>query len=138
MRFEIYLYLPDKMPGFYKKAIAEYEKRLSRYGKIRLHLIKKEKEWKKTLVEVDSGYYLLTGSSLSSEELSKKISHWESERRKDVSFYIDHEYKTDVLNEKLEAFSVSDFQINGAMTAMILYEQIYRGYRIMHNHPYHK
>ncbi|MDO4977878.1 MAG: 23S rRNA (pseudouridine(1915)-N(3))-methyltransferase RlmH, partial [Eubacteriales bacterium] len=97
-----------------------------------------EKDWKKTLEEAESGYYMVTGSTLSSEELSKKISHWESERRKDVSFYIDHAYNCELVNEKLEAFSVSDFQINGAMSAMILYEQIYRGYRIMHNHPYHK
>ena len=34
--------------------------------------------------------------------------------------------------------SLSDLSINASMTAMILYEQIYRGYRIMHHHPYHK
>ncbi len=139
MKIEVILYMPVKMPPFYKKAIAEYDKRLSRYGKISLRTIKKEKDWIKCLEEADSGYYLVAGDSISSEELSEKISLWEGERVKDITFYVNDHYGDRMPeNERLQAFSVSDFSINGPMTAMILYEQIYRGYRIMHNHPYHK
>lgn len=138
MKFEIYLYTPEKMQGFYKKAIGEYEKRLSRYGKISLHMIRKEKEWLKILEETQEGFYLTAGFSLSSEKFSERIAEWEGERRKDITFFIDQEDRKEDVAEHLVAFSISDFQINGAMTAMILYEQIYRVYRIMHNHPYHK
>ena len=37
--------------SFYKKAIEEYEKRLSRYCKISCRFIKKQKEWEKLLAE---------------------------------------------------------------------------------------
>lgn len=138
MKFEIYLYAPEKMQGFYKKAIGEYEKRLSRYGKIALHTIRKEKEWLKVLEETQEGYYLTAGSSLSSEKFSEKIKDWEGERRKDVSFFVDKVHRKEEVAGHLSSFSISDFVINGPMSVMILYEQIYRAYRIMHNHPYHK
>ena len=44
MKYEIYIYEEAKTASFYKKAIAEYEKRLSRYCKISCRFIKKEKE----------------------------------------------------------------------------------------------
>ena len=141
MRYEIYLYTPDKMPVFCKKAIAEYEKRLSRYGKIGLHTVRKEREWVQLLDQAEDGYYLLAGPSIFSEELSLQMTEWEQGRRKAISFYVDQNYgeaMPDRYRDKFETFSVSDFRISGPMTAMILYEQIYRGYRIMHNHPYHK
>ena len=51
MKYEIYIYEEAKTASFYKKAIAEYEKRLSRYCKISCRFIKKEKEWEKLLTE---------------------------------------------------------------------------------------
>lgn len=138
MKFEIYLYHTDKMPSFYKKAIAEYDKRLSRYGKISFHMIKKEKEWTKLLDEATEGYYVLPGKSESSEALCEKIGQWERESRRSVSFFINANHDDDWNRKCIESFSISDFTINGPMVAMVLFEQIYRGYRIMHNHPYHK
>ena len=38
----------------------------------------------------------------------------------------------------IEPLVLSDFTMSSNMTGMVLYEQIYRGYRILHNHPYHK
>ena len=46
--------------------------------------------------------------------------------------------KGDAEKRKAAIINLSDFTMNTAMTAMILYEQIYRGYRILNNHPYHK
>ena len=43
MKYEIYIYEEAKTASFYKKAIAEYEKRLSRYCKISCRFIKKRK-----------------------------------------------------------------------------------------------
>ena len=45
MKYEIYIQEPKKSQKFCKKAIAEYEKRLSRYCKISCKFVKKEKEW---------------------------------------------------------------------------------------------
>ena len=45
MKYEIYIQERKKSQKFCKKAIAEYEKRLSRYCKISCKFVKKEKEW---------------------------------------------------------------------------------------------
>ena len=52
MKYEIYIQESKKTQKFCKKAIAEYEKRLSRYCKISCKFIKKEKEWN-SLLEKD-------------------------------------------------------------------------------------
>ena len=93
MKYEIYIQERKKSQKFCKKAIAEYEKHLSRYCKISCKFVKKEKEWNSLLTK-DTGM------------------------------------------KKLLVFS--DFTMSSNMTGMVLYEQIYRGYRILHNHPYHK
>jgi len=138
MQFFIYLYSPSGMPSFYKKAIGEYEKRLGRYGKVSLRLIRKEKEWRKCLTGTEAGWYIVPGPSFSSEEFSEKITGWEGERRKEVSFFIGTEEDGDSYPHIFRPFSLSCFRMEGPMTAMILTEQIYRGYRIIHHHPYHK
>ena len=51
MKYEIYIQESKKSQKFCKKAIAEYEKRLSRYCKISCKFIKKEKEWESLLVK---------------------------------------------------------------------------------------
>ena len=44
MKYEIYIQERKKLQKFCKKAIAEYEKRLSRYCKISCKFVKKETE----------------------------------------------------------------------------------------------
>ncbi len=126
------------MPSCYRKAILEYEKRLGRYTKIQLHKIQKEKEWEKKLSDPGEGFYLVAGSSQGSEEFSRQIGRWESSGRKEIHFYVDPSQQDEIPAGQLNSFSISRFQMNGPMTALILYEQIYRAYRILHNHPYHK
>lgn len=54
MKYEIYIQERKKSQKFCKKAIAEYEKRLSRYCKISCKFVKKEKEWNSLLTK-DTG-----------------------------------------------------------------------------------
>ena len=51
MKYEIYIQERKKLQKFCKKAIAEYEKRLSRYCKISCKFVKKEKEWNSLLTK---------------------------------------------------------------------------------------
>lgn len=144
MKYEIYLLEKNKTESFYKKAIAEYEKRLGRYCKISYKIIKKEKEWEKLYQATEHAYILLPGrNALSSEALSKQIEAWEMRGQGKITFFIPNEEEQDKKARKgsdgdRPIISLSDFTMNASMTAMILYEQIYRGYRIMHHHPYHK
>lgn len=146
MKYEIYLFEKNKIEPFYKKAIAEYEKRLGRYCKISYKIIKKEKEWEKLWKAAENPCVLLPGeNTLSSEELSKQLERWEMSGQGKITFFIPAEEEQEKTkkarwmdNHTGMIIHPSDFTMNTFMTAMILYEQIYRGYRIMHHHPYHK
>ena len=113
MKYEIYIQERKKSQKFCKKAIAEYEKRLSRYCKI-------------------------------SCKFSNQLKKWEGSGMKGVMFFVPewNEEATDKFAElgtgPIEPLVFSDFTMSSNMTGMVLYEQIYRGYRILHNHPYHK
>ena len=153
MKYEVYIQESKKSQKFYKKAIAEYEKRLSRYCKISCKFIKKEKEWKSLLVK-DTGmkkFIVKPGKAeLTSERLSEQIKNWEGSGIKGIMFLVP-EWREEILADDqtkmasktkqpimIESLILSDFTMSSNMTGMVLYEQIYRGYRILNNHPYHK
>lgn len=153
MKYEIYIQESKKSQKFCKKAIAEYEKRLSRYCKISCKFIKKEKEWESQLVK-DTGmkkFIVQPGKAeLTSERLSEQIKNWEGSGIKGIMFLVP-EWREEILADDqtkmasktkqpimIESLILSDFTMSSNMTGMVLYEQIYRGYRILNNHPYHK
>ena len=140
MKYEIYIQEPKKSQKFCKKAIAEYEKRLSRYCKISCKFVKKEKEWNSLLTK-DTGMKKLLVQPGKAELTSEKLS---DQLKKGVMFFVPewNEEATDKFAEQgtdpIEPLILSDFTMSSNMTGMVLYEQIYRGCRILHNHPYHK
>lgn len=143
MKIEILIFEKKKQESFYKKAIDEYAKRLTRYCSISYKIIKKEKEWRKLLEQKKEGILVKAGSSVSSEEFSHRLKAWELSGEKIIPFYImEEEECEDWLQEYpqvfTQVFSLSNYKMCPMMEALILYEQIYRGYRIMYNHPYHK
>ena len=153
MKYEIYIQESKKSQKFYKKAIAEYEKRLSRYCKISCKFIKKEKEWESLFVK-DTGmkkFIVQPGKAeLTSKRLSEQIKNWEGSGIKGIMLFVP-EWSEEILADDqtkmasktkqpimIESLILSDFTMSSNMTGMVLYEQIYRGYRILNNHPYHK
>ncbi len=153
MKYEVYIQESKKSQKFCKKAIAEYEKRLSRYCKISCKFIKKEKEWESLFVK-DTGmkkFIVQPGKAeLTSERLSEQIKNWEGSGIKGIMLFIP-EWSEEILADDqikkvsktkqpmmIESLVLSDFTMSSNMTGMVLYEQIYRGYRILNNHPYHK
>ena len=153
MKYEVYIQESKKSQKFYKKAIAEYEKRLSRYCKISCKFIKKEKEWESLFVK-DTGmkkFIVQPGKAeLTSKRLSEQIKNWEGSGIKGILLFVP-EWSEEILADDqtkmasktkqpimIESLILSDFTMSSNMTGMVLYEQIYRGYRILNNHPYHK
>ena len=153
MKYEIYIQESKKSQKFCKKAIAEYEKRLSRYCKISCKFIKKEKEWESLFVK-DTGmkkFIVQPGKAeLTSKRLSEQIKNWEGSGIKGIMLFVP-EWSEEILADDqikkasktkqpmmIESLVLSDFTMSSNMTGMVLYEQIYRGYRILNNHPYHK
>ena len=139
MKYEIFIREDQKPAPFYKKAIAEYEKRLSRYCKISYKLVRKEKDWLK-LMNPEPGrlaFLVAAGKAeLPSEGLSRMMADWEGSGVKKISFLVGPPEEEP--RGEIPVLPLSEFTMPAAMTGMILYEQIYRGYRILHNQPYHK
>ncbi len=140
--------------------IAEYAKRLSKYCKLTLievadekaseklsekdRIIVKKKEGEKILSKIKENTYVVTleieGKQMTSEGFSKKIEDLMLEGISNVTFVIGGS-----LGLSKEVISRSDFKISFSkmtfphqLMKMVLLEQIYRGFRIIRNEPYHK
>ncbi len=129
----IKVYITEKIKN--KNEIAaykEYEKRLSRYCKISLVTIKSIEE----LNDVKSKVYKIllnsNGQTLSSEDLAEKINHLGLTGKSDIAFMLVDECACD------EHLALSKMDLGTGIATTVLYEQIYRAYRIMRNEPYHK
>lgn len=144
---------------YFKDAVSEYEKRLSRFGKIKIVEIPDEKipdnasanqeeqikikEGKKILSHVKDNTFFITmcieGRELSSEELAEKLSHI-SMNTGHITFAIGGS-----LGLSDEVKELSDFKLSfGKITfphqlmRVVLLEQIYRAFKINANETYHK
>ena len=131
---------------FYRDAIEEYMKRLSKYHKVEIielpdSNIKQEKEL--ILKKIDSKDYIITmeieGKQLTSIELSEMIDKTFL-NYSNITFIIggsdglDDEIKN-LSNYKL---SFSKLTFPHQLFRVILLEQIYRSFKILNNETYHK
>ena len=146
--------------SFYRDAIDEFTKRLSRYSTLNIYEVKDEKtpdnpsEHEKELIlnaegERISKYiaedsYIVTlcieGKMLSSEELSAKFNEIELSRYSHMQFIIGGSLGLSDNIKKKSHFklSFSKMTFPHMLMRVILLEQIYRAFRIKNNEPYHK
>lgn len=150
MNIQIYTY--DSSPSsYYKAGRKEYEKRLSRYCKIKHTLCKNQKQLdklkssllassvaqnKELIVSVLAG---LSKSQTDSPGLAHFIEEKGVQGISSISFLVgfpeDDEFFTAIDSETL---SISRMNIAPDLLSLILEEQIYRAYRIIRKEPYHK
>lgn len=133
MHYLVYL-IDKKVSKYYLEIIQEYQKRLSRYCSIQLIQIKKPEQLSKRL----SGkqYKIVIshhGQLISSEELAGKINSWAMSNKSPIAIVIG----ADNVAED-EQLAISPMEMEPGLAATIVYEQIYRAYRIINNEPYHK
>lgn len=145
---------------FYRDAIAEYEKRLSRYCKLEIvevadektpdnasELVErqiKEKEAERMEKYLKDGAFVcalaIDGKQLDSVELSEKIKQLGTGGTSHIIFMIGGSLgMSDELLKKADMkLSFSRMTFPHQLMRVILLEQVYRAYRIMNHEPYHK
>ena len=145
---------------YLKDAIAEYTKRLSKYCKLEIMEVADEqtpdnasevveemirsKEAERILKYVKEDAFVITleinGKQLSSEELADKIEKLGVQGMSHIIFIIGGSIGLgqEVLAKSDFALSFSKMTFPHQLMRVILLEQVYRGYRIIHGEPYHK
>lgn len=146
--------------GYFRDAIAEYQKRLSRY--CRLDLIEvadektpdkapealesliKQKEAERILKNVKEDAYCIAlaidGKKYDSVALSKHLDRLALSGKSSIVFVIGGSLglHQDVIKRADETLSFSDMTFPHQLMRVILLEQLYRCYRISNHEPYHK
>lgn len=145
---------------YFTMGIDEYRKRLSRYCKLEIievpdektpdhaseteELQIKQKEGERLFKYIKEDTYVIAlaieGKQLDSVELSKRIEKLGIDSISHIAFVIGGSLGLDdrILQRANEKWSFSKMTFPHQMMRMILLEQIYRGFRIMKNEPYHK
>ena len=137
---------------YFKDAVNEYLKRLSKYTKVDLIEVPDEDyDIKKTLLKekesimkfINDKDYIITmeidGKELSSIDLSKKINDTLIQNS-DITFIIGGSYgiHEDIKKISNYALSFSKLTFPHQLFRIMLLEQIYRSYKIINNETYHK
>jgi len=116
---------------YVKDAVQEYTKRLSAYCKVEYVETKnpaKEISFKSYVIKINK-----EGEELSSEQLAEKIEQLGVSGNSHITILLGA--------DNIEAdcvLSISRMDIDINILLIIIYEQIYRAYRIINNAPYHK
>ncbi len=146
--------------NYLKQAIKEYTKRLSRYCTLQIievpdektpdkpshkeeeHI--KEKEGNVILRKVKDTMYCialdLNGQMLSSEDFSEKIKELQVSGKSKIAFVIGGSLglSKQVLTRADTRISFSKMTFPHQLFRVMVLEQVYRGFRIIHGEPYHK
>ena len=145
---------------FYRDAIDEFSKRLSRYCKLEIVEVAdekteeqaseteiriiKEKEGERLLKNIKEDAYVITlcidGKQLDSEELCEKMEKLGVQGTRHIYFVIGGSLglSENIIKRADFKLSFSKMTFPHQLMRVILLEQIYRGYRIMNHEPYHK
>ena len=145
-----------KMPGWITTGFNEYAKRMPREAKIELLEIKPEPRTtgKNTqqIMEAEAQRILAAlpqncrrialdehGAQPTTKQLAAHMKDWMGEGR-DVAFIIGG---ADGLHDSVkqsaqQLMALSAFTLPHAFVRVLLAEQLYRAYSLMHNHPYHR
>ena len=146
--------------SYLREACMEYEKRLSRYARVKIISVDDEpvpdqasealmdqirnREGERILKMVPSSGYVIAlaipGKQLSSEQFAGQIGQILVEGRSDLYFLIGGSIglSRSCLERADLQLSFSKMTFPHQLMRVILLEQIYRAFRILHHEPYHK
>ena len=145
---------------YFTGAIQEYSKRLSRYCKLEIVEVADEKtpdkasEKEEQLIRQKEGERLMKylredayvialaieGKQTTSEGFAEKLHNLGLQGKSHIIFVIGGSIglAPEILNRADEKLSFSQMTFPHQLMRVVLLEQVYRGYRIIHGEPYHK
>lgn len=145
---------------YFRDAIAEYQKRLSRFAKIEIVQVPDEKapekfsdaeqekvkeiEGQRILSKIKAKEYVyvtaITGKERSSEEFAHELKNLAIYGHSDVAFVIGGSLGTSAAVNKRadDLMSFGKLTMPHQLMRVVLIEQIYRGFMINSGSPYHK
>jgi len=146
--------------SYWKDACSEYLKRISKYAKVEIIEVDdvpakeglseanqeriKQEECGKILAKLKQNDYIcaldLNKKELSSEEFSEKLIEMLQESKSNLSFVIGGSLGLSLEMKKRanNAVTFSKMTFPHQLCRVVLLEQIYRGFKIYKNEPYHK
>ncbi|SDB18201.1 23S rRNA (pseudouridine(1915)-N(3))-methyltransferase RlmH [Eubacterium oxidoreducens] len=146
--------------AYYKDAIKEYVKRLSRYTTLNILEVAdektpdgisetaqiqiKDKEGERLMSKIKEEAYVIAlaidGTKKSSEKMARDLERLTIEGKSHIQFVIGGSLglSNQVLKRADAKLSFSDLTFPHQLMRVILLEQIYRSFRIIHHEPYHK
>ncbi len=133
--------------SYAKTGIAEYQKRLQRYGKFELVHVKDgdSETVSRRLLEAAKGSLIVAmderGKDLSSHQFADQLRDWTDDPTiKSVSFLIGaSDGHTDALRKEARLLlRLSKMTMMHELALLVLLEQIYRGQTILRGEPYHR
>lgn len=130
---------------FYRNAVTEYLKRLSRFAKVEVKEIAEGKDLEEEaqgILRTVKGYIIalcVEGSKLSSEELAKRTKTL-CDKGEEITFIIGSSCGlADTVKKEADfKLSFSDMTFPHQLMRVILCEQIYRAFMIISGSTYHK
>jgi len=151
---DIDIYCPGKTKvDFLRQGVDEFCGRLKPWARMNLHYTKnfggedkkaKEKEGEAMLGRIKKPAHLIAldpgGGLLTSEKLADSLQQWQDQGKRCLAFLIGGHLGLSgaVLNACQTVISLSPMTFTHEMVRLILLEQIYRAYAIIHKTGYHK
>ncbi len=154
---KFHLWLIGKTQNPHLAALVEmYFKRIARFHPIQVRVFKGvkglseshaqriiEREERQVLSEIHSGDYLILlderGKQYSSMEFADRLQYWMNSPSKRCIFLIGGAYGVGkaIKSRANERISLSRMTFSHELARLILAEQLYRAFAILHHHPYH-
>ncbi|MBP5662636.1 MAG: 23S rRNA (pseudouridine(1915)-N(3))-methyltransferase RlmH [Clostridia bacterium] len=147
-----------KLQTMYEPAQKEFLKRLTRYGGVELVETADEpvpqtlsdaqrqnaitKEWERQRRQIGARDVLIfldaSGEKLTSEALAQRLDAWQQQGP--VTFLLGGSlgFPREALSQAHAVLSLSNMTFTHSLARVVLLEQLYRAFRILHHEPYHK
>lgn len=141
--------------GYLREGAADFEARLQRYLPVRIVELKEEKsgkndaeyirrqEGRRILEKIPAGSFVIAlderGRSVSSEKLATLLERHMMESTPELTLIIGGAYGlcAEVKQRADLLMSLSEMTLTHQMARLVLLEQLYRGFTIVRNEPYH-